>query len=159
MIDLETQKKYDKPIKIVFQHVICFLIFHNAHQLFLELLFLMKNCFWWFLCIFLEIHSGNDQGLFITADCMITRAQPGRADVAELHWVIVLFELLVSFDYFWWLLQSERSPKRSCTRTHTCTIHTLQLLQNMTCSNQCNRSVITVCVDLSLEGMSLSRVQ
>lgn len=36
-----------------------------------------------------------------------------RGDVTELHWLIVLFELLASFDNRWWSLQSE------CSHTHT----------------------------------------
>lgn len=70
--------------------------------------------------MFIDIfrHSANDQRLFIASDCMITRAQSGHGDVADMHRMIVLFELLVPFDCGW-LIAPERVQSQTQLKAHT----------------------------------------
>lgn len=89
---------------------------NNACPLFLEWLWLIKKKhFWWFLCIFLEMHSSNDQSLFITTDCTIISVKSGCTDVAEQHWLTVLSEPVASFDYFW---ATAVTRTAACPNTH-----------------------------------------
>lgn len=63
-------------------------------------------------------YSSDDQWLFIATDCTITGAQSGHGDVADVHWLIVLFELLVPFDYGW-LIAPERAQSHMQLQAHT----------------------------------------
>lgn len=62
-------------------------------------------------------YSSDDQWLFIATDCTITEAQSGHGDVADVHWLIVLFEFLVLFDYGW-LIAQERAVTDAAPSTH-----------------------------------------